>query len=41
MTYFTHMSHDMGLHDEINKILPDNIQLAYDQLTIEYDDVVM
>lgn len=41
MTYFTHMSHDMGLHDDINAILPDNIQLAYDQLTIECDDVVI
>jgi phosphoribosyl 1,2-cyclic phosphate phosphodiesterase len=41
MTYFTHMSHDMGLHDDINKILPDNIQLAYDQLTIENDDDVV
>ena len=35
-TYFTHMSHDMGLHQEVNKMLPPNIQLAYDglQLTI-------
>lgn len=35
-TYFTHMSHDMGLHQEVNKMLPPNIQLAYDglQLTV-------
>ncbi|MFA5047195.1 MAG: MBL fold metallo-hydrolase [Paludibacter sp.] len=33
-TYFTHMSHDMGLHDEVNQILPDHIQLAYDGLKI-------
>jgi phosphoribosyl 1,2-cyclic phosphate phosphodiesterase len=33
-TYFTHMSHDMGLHDEVNKYLPENIQLAYDGLQI-------
>lgn len=35
-TYFTHMSHDMGLHQEVNQMLPPNIQLAYDglQLTI-------
>lgn len=34
-TYFTHMSHDMGLHTEVNKILPVGIQLAYDGLEIE------
>lgn len=28
--YFTHISHQMGLHSEINKELPDHIQLAYD-----------
>jgi len=35
-TYFTHMSHDIGLHEEVNKLLPENIQLSYDglQLTI-------
>jgi len=33
-TYFTHISHDLGLHDEINTILPSNIQLAYDGLII-------
>ena len=33
-TYFTHMSHDMGLHDQVNKTLPEHIQLAYDGLTI-------
>jgi len=31
-TYFTHMSHDIGLHDEVNKLLPENIQLSYDGL---------
>ena len=34
-TYFTHMSHDMGLHDEVNKHLPEGIQLAYDGLKLE------
>ena len=29
-TYFIHMSHDMGLHEEVNLLLPKNIQLAYD-----------
>jgi len=35
-TYFTHMSHDIGLHEDVTKLLPLNIQLAYDglQLTI-------
>ena len=35
-TYFTHMSHDIGLHEEVNKLLPENIRLSYDglQLTI-------
>lgn len=34
-TYFIHMSHRMGRHKEINKELPDGIDLAYDSLTIE------
>jgi phosphoribosyl 1,2-cyclic phosphate phosphodiesterase len=33
-TYFTHMSHDIGLHEEINKSLPENIELAYDGLQL-------
>ena len=33
-TYFTHIGHQMGLHDEINKELPSNISLAYDRLAI-------
>lgn len=33
-TYFTHLSHQMGLHDEIEKILPEKIDLAYDGLVI-------
>ena len=28
--YLTHISHDMGLHDEITNQLPENIELAYD-----------
>ena len=31
-TYFTHISHQMGLHDEVNKELPEGIELAYDGL---------
>ena len=33
--YLTHMSHQMGLHDEVNATLPDGIQLSYDGLCIE------
>jgi len=33
-TFFTHMSHDMGLHENINDILPKHIQLTYDGLKI-------
>lgn len=33
-TYLTHISHKLGSHREIEKELPDNIQLAYDGLKI-------
>lgn len=32
--YFTHISHQLGLNDEINKELPANIELAWDGLVI-------
>lgn len=32
--YFVHMSHLLGLHDDINKELPDHVELAYDGLKI-------
>ena len=32
--YFTHISHQLGRHEEINGILPKHIRLAYDGLTI-------
>lgn len=32
--YLTHISHEMGLHANVNSTLPDNIQLAYDNLVI-------
>lgn len=35
MTYFTHISHNLGLHEAVSKELPAHIQLAYDGLTIE------
>lgn len=33
-TYFTHFSHDLGLHNEISKQLPEKIYLSYDNLSI-------
>jgi phosphoribosyl 1,2-cyclic phosphate phosphodiesterase len=33
--YFTHLSHLMGTHEEVQAELPDNVFLAYDQLAIE------
>ena len=33
-TYFTHMSHLLGFHDEVEKKLPKNVHLAYDNLVI-------
>ncbi len=32
--YFTHMSHQIGKHSEINKELPAGIELAWDELTL-------
>lgn len=34
-TYFTHISHQLGLHETINAALPPGMQLAYDCLTLE------
>lgn len=34
-TYFTHLGHLIGLHESINKKLPENMELAYDGLKIE------
>ncbi|MBS1951736.1 MAG: MBL-fold metallo-hydrolase [Cytophagales bacterium] len=33
-TYFTHMSHKMGMHHFVGRELPEGIALAYDGLTI-------
>lgn len=32
--YLTHMSHQMGLHDKVQAILPPNVYLSYDGLEI-------
>ena len=34
-TYFTHISHRLGFHDEVQKNLPKNVFLSYDGLQIE------
>lgn len=34
-TYFTHISHNMGLHSEIQEMLPKGVFLAYDGLALE------
>jgi phosphoribosyl 1,2-cyclic phosphate phosphodiesterase len=34
-TYLTHISHQMGLHEELIKELPDSVRPAYDCLTLE------
>lgn len=33
-TYFTHISHLLGFHDEVEAKLPENVHLAYDTLKI-------
>lgn len=35
ITYLTHISHNLGLHDAVEKVLPPNIRLAYDGLKID------
>lgn len=34
-TYFTHMSHNLGLHADVEKELPSHIKLAYDGLALD------
>ena len=34
-TLLTHMCHDVGLHEEVNKILPDGVELAFDGQMLE------
>ena len=36
-TYLTHVSHRLGLHDQIDKQLPEGIALAYDGLELTLD----
>lgn len=34
-TYFTHISHQLGLYDDVEGTLPEHMHLAYDGLTLE------
>ena len=34
--YLTHISHHLGLHDEVEKELPENVHLAYDGLVLQF-----
>lgn len=36
--FLTHISHQMGLHSEVNKELPPGVMLAYDGLTLNCND---
>ena len=33
--YLTHVSHEMGLHAEVESVLPEGVHLAYDNLSIK------
>ncbi len=35
MAYFTHISHQLGLHEIVEKELPANVKIAYDGLKLE------
>ncbi|PHX74819.1 MAG: MBL fold metallo-hydrolase [Chitinophagaceae bacterium] len=37
-TYFTHLSHQMGLHDEVSASLPKGMFLAYDGLVLNVNN---
>lgn len=36
--YLTHLSHYLGFHSEVEKTLPENVFLAYDELVLEVDN---
>lgn len=36
MGFFTHISHQMGIHADINAGLPENVRLAHDGLTLTF-----
>ena len=36
-TYLTHISHYLGFHSEVEKTLPKNVFLAFDELVLEVE----
>lgn len=36
--YLTHISHEMGLHSEVEKILPEGVFVAYDGLAVKIEN---
>jgi phosphoribosyl 1,2-cyclic phosphate phosphodiesterase len=34
-TYFTHISHKLGLHADVSKLLPPGIEIAFDEMVFE------
>lgn len=38
VAYLTHLSHDMGLHNEVSRRLPENVRIAHDGLSIFIPD---
>lgn len=36
-TYLTHISHQLGLHEEVNVELPEGVYLAYDRLSLSIE----
>jgi phosphoribosyl 1,2-cyclic phosphate phosphodiesterase len=37
--WFTHISHQLGRHEEINAELPDGMALAYDGLELKFESL--
>ena len=35
--YLTHLSHQFGKHEDMEKTLPSNVKIAYDGLVIDLD----
>jgi len=38
--YFTHISHLLGFHDEVQQSLPENVYLAYDGLILKLNTII-
>ncbi|MGL6268103.1 MAG: MBL fold metallo-hydrolase, partial [Chitinophagaceae bacterium] len=39
--YFTHISHQLGLHQDINNELPEGMELAFDGLTLTVENTLI